>query len=558
MRVGIALIPSVLLFGAACTNQVPFGTGTDGGSGSATGSTGGSGSEGDSGSVGDSGNVDDTGEVDPTTTEVAVDVNRDIDILFVVDNSGSMGLAQANLVASIGSFAQALDESNYRIAVTTTDMGNYWCTGSTPEAGSFVATSCRARLGEFTFGDVDATSLCTDVCDLETLGVAQPWIENIAGVTNLPEGVSPTQALQCMLPQGINGCGFESPLESMRSALLRSDSADEPQFGFIRPHAALAVVFVTDEADCSFNRDLQNIVFGEEGVGNQVFWSLPDQQVAPTSAVCWNAGVDCDFSLELDQCVAVDKGVDGNPVDAASAEEDAALYPVERYRALLQQLEDAKKQLDPNQEIIVAGIVGVPENYPSIQLIPYAPGPGPDDPSSFQVQFGIGQGCVSQVTEAVPPVRMHSFSDAFLVDEDEVNLFSVCSNDYFPALGTIVDAIRDQLRPACVPICVADTDAVAEGLQPSCTMSQTYTAPDGTPHEDVLPHCPDGVVPDGAEACFVMLTGTEMDVLCRDEGWNLEFSIVRAPGSPAPSGASILATCDPSGNRAVDCPDLPE
>ena len=43
----------------------------------------------------------------------------------------------------------------------------------------------------------------------------------------------------------------------------------------MRDQAALAIVFVSDEADCSFNRDLQNIVFGEEGVGNQVFWVAP-------------------------------------------------------------------------------------------------------------------------------------------------------------------------------------------------------------------------------------------------------------------------------------------
>lgn len=40
-----------------------------------------------------------------------------------------------------------------------------------------------------------------------------------------------------------------------------------------------SVVFVSDEADCSFNREVQATVFGEEGAGNQVFWSLSNRNL---------------------------------------------------------------------------------------------------------------------------------------------------------------------------------------------------------------------------------------------------------------------------------------
>src|SRR5688500_7280074 len=45
-----------------------------------------------------------------------------MDLLFVIDNSGSMGQEQANLIANFPMFIQVLDQSglDYRVAVTTT------------------------------------------------------------------------------------------------------------------------------------------------------------------------------------------------------------------------------------------------------------------------------------------------------------------------------------------------------------------------------------------------------------------------------------------------------
>jgi len=537
------------LFSFACGPNVAVSGETD------DGSTTTADSDDTSGGLDDWGSWTDSGGPGGEDGVATVPSNRAIDILFVVDNSGSMDRAQANLAAGIGSFVEALGDTDYRIAITTTDMGNYWCADSTPEAGSFVLSSCRSRLGDFTFGDVSAETTCTDVCDLETLDVGQAWIESTAGVTNLPAGVSATQALQCALPQGINGCGFESPLEAMKTSLRRIAAPGESESGFLRADAVLAVVFVTDEADCSFNPDHQTIVFGEAGVGNQVFWSLPDQQAAPTSAVCWNAGVDCDFTVEGDECHAADKDVDGNAVSGAAAETEAALYPVESYRATLQQLEDMKQTLAPNQEIIIAGIVGAPENYPQVHQLSYAQGPNGDDPASFQAQFGIGQGCTSQITEAVPPVRMRSLAESFLVTENDSNLFSVCSSDYGPALGAIGHSIREQIRPSCMPVCVDDGDAVTVGLQPICTVVQSVTNPDGTITEQSVVECPDGVLPPTDEVCYRPRTDADLSDACRDAGWNLEFEFIR--NGPAPEGATLTGVCEPSGNTALDCPLLP-
>ena len=227
---------------------------------------------------------------------IQLNVNKDVDILFVVDNSGSMGEEQAILANNFGAFIDVLEEervkANYRLGVTTTDNGNPWCGTTDPEAGALVYSSCLNRIGAFTnqAGSVNVSQIaCEDICDLDNaaLGItadSNPWLENNDGTTNLPDGVTTTQAFQCLGPQGIDGCGFESQLESMNKSLIRFDTQADPAFGFTREQAIFAVVHVTDEADCSYNNSWSSIF---ETTGNQVFWH-PDSGNSPTSAICWN------------------------------------------------------------------------------------------------------------------------------------------------------------------------------------------------------------------------------------------------------------------------------
>lgn len=378
---------------------------------------------------------------------------QSIDILFVVDNSGTMGEAQANLARSAAAFTVPLLASglSVRVAVTTTDDGNYWCQGSgvsPPESGHYVSTSCRSRLGDFYAAstDTNAEGACTDACAFDTIEILpttiaggsnaapRPWLEVSPDDTNIGADASFQDALQCILPQGVNGCGFESPLESANKALVLGLTHSAPEYDFLRHDADLAVIFITDEVDCSDNPEHESTVFGEEGVGNQVFWSLPEQQVVPTSAVCWNAGVTCDFSKGTNPCTHADKAPDGT--DAATGD-DAALYPVDRFRETLTTISEMK---DPGTKVFTFGIVGVPNSYPSDGQLEYAPGPNAQDPDSFQARFGMGPACSSPVTDAVPPVRLRAFVEDAPWAEDS-QLYSVCDTDYAPTLEAIANRV---------------------------------------------------------------------------------------------------------------------
>ena len=318
--------------------------------------------------------------------------------------------------------------------MTTTDNGNYWCLGggiSEPALGHLIPpTSCRAREGDFFFSGTDLNAFeeaCAQQCELDELSLvpgSAPWLSS-----DTLDGTSMSDALACSLPMGINGCGFENPLEAMRLATTRSESPDAAEHGFIRTDAHLVVIFVTDEADCSANPTHETTVFGEEGVGNQVFWSLPEVQLSPTSAVCWNAGVECSGSgtPAYDSCVVSDKAVDGS--DATSAAE-AVIYPLARYS---QRLDAIRATKDENAGVFIFGILGVPDPYSGPEDIVYADGPNGAEPTSFQANFGIGAGCSQGDIEAVPPVRMLEFTDTG--DQGGVGLFSICADSYDQFFG---------------------------------------------------------------------------------------------------------------------------
>ena len=518
---------------------------------SASGSGAGTGSAGDgSGTVGNSmtAAVDESGDTSepPGQSAMWTTNNSDVDILIVVDNSASMGAKQAVLAESMASIIDVLerDEVNasWRLAVTTTDNGNPWCQGTTPEGGKFVASSCRSRLNDFSSAAlmIDATQeACLNVCgdafadiSLQPTPVAgqagvasRPWVERIDGVSNLPANVSAEDALACMLPMGISGCGFEEPLEAMYKALTRATTVGEPEYGFLRDDAVLVVVFVTDEVDGSFNKAFEEIYLPE---GNRVFWSDPTAP-SPTSAVAWNAGVECTGSSPYVECHSVELDVDGNP--AAGDGSNAVMLPVARYVDLLQGIESIKTTGD----VFVSVIAGVGDDG----SVTYADAADPLD----QMQFGIGPGCTSGLGDANPPVRLREDAEAFAVGNQQ-NLFSICVADYSPAFEVIAESVADQVQPACLPGCVDDLDPTTPELEPSCVVVQEEPQADGTVIETVVPEClADGQLPDDATVCHVVLVGDARSDYCIDEGAPVQFVVHRQPGDPASGGTVVRATC---------------
>jgi hypothetical protein len=152
-----------------------------------------------------------------------------VDLLVVVDNSAGMAGAQARLGSALGALLPALDKlGGWRLGMITTDLG----------VGPYTTQTCGASGQQ---GALQVPQGC---------GMISPgdrFLESQGGKTNFTG--SATAAAACLVKAGSSGCGFEQPLEALRLA-LKGKASD-----LLRPTAALAVIVLTADDDCSVKDD---------------------------------------------------------------------------------------------------------------------------------------------------------------------------------------------------------------------------------------------------------------------------------------------------------------
>jgi hypothetical protein len=176
--------------------------------------------------------------------EIPVTLNRNVDILFVIDDSPSMLDKQINLKNNFPIFVERLNAlpgglPNLHIGVITSDMG----TKASEDALPGPAIGQVGQGGCSGTGKAGALQIYNAPVNGRFLtDVAEPGggrLRNYTGTLN--------DAFGMMASAGAGGCGFEQPLAAMRAAL-----DDHPaNAGFLRPEAILGVFFLMDEDDCS-------------------------------------------------------------------------------------------------------------------------------------------------------------------------------------------------------------------------------------------------------------------------------------------------------------------
>lgn len=172
------------------------------------------------------------------------------DILFVVDDSGSMEENQANLAANLGVFVQALKDApvqnDFRVGVTTSSVTRFVAsesvyrqyTSPSPSAGTPFPAGAIVAVTPGTPGEL--------VYDATQYAATGGWGgERFLSVSD-PDLLAKFDA---NVRVGADGSGKEQPFLAARLAL--SDRLADANAGFLRPGARLAVIFVTDEDDCS-------------------------------------------------------------------------------------------------------------------------------------------------------------------------------------------------------------------------------------------------------------------------------------------------------------------
>jgi hypothetical protein len=438
-----------------------------------------------------------TGDTPLCQTDGSCDL---IDLVFIIDNSGTMGEEQLNLARN---FQQLVDElenltdpegipvnPNVNIMVTTTDFGHPLCTAFQkpdylPRQGAPVYQGCNARIQRFTGLDpmdpVVIEEACTENCPAD-ISPGNHFINFSSFGSNVPND-DVGAALSCIGPQGIDGCGYEAQLETMLQAINEGacwnnpdqDKCDEdPEWadvtqGFLRKDAILGVVLITDEMDCSVQAPVGYSFFTD--IANTIYWNVNPELEIPqaTSAICFNSGVSC----------ADDNG-DGI-YEGCTATDSEVLHPVERYISYFDYLTDGQ-----NKEVVMLGILGVPEvvaHNPNAPFQPIAGGavdllyrnwidfpyPAGDIlPEEWDAErraankifeFGdIGPGCTGTddtgafTGQAIPPVRERQVCESLNYLDEETGdpvvrccIESICDTDFSPAIRCLTGVISDAI-----------------------------------------------------------------------------------------------------------------
>lgn len=182
------------------------------------------------------------------------------DVLIVIDNSSSMGEAQASLAAEMNFLVEALERYgvyDLHIGVITTDMGTGELGTCGPGDGGALQSAPRGS--------------CTGPGD------SYIWLNEYG--RNYQGTLAET--LACIVPVGTTGCDFPQPLAAIEAALDGSVLANG---GFLREDAVLAILVYTDADDCSAS---DPAIFD------------PAQDLGPLSTFrCFQQGVTCDQEID--------------------------------------------------------------------------------------------------------------------------------------------------------------------------------------------------------------------------------------------------------------------
>ena len=165
-----------------------------------------------------------------------------MDLVFVVDDSGSMVEEQDNLAANFEGFIAVLDAYrtdsgeplDYRVAVTTSGRDLDYTIAPDPVV---VPGFPPIEVPPQSFSEQGDDGAFRQGCDMQ-----RRWIER--GDTDV------SSTFSCVAKVGTGGPSIEMPLYTTQLALTERMS-DGTNQGFLRDDALLAVVILSDEDDCS-------------------------------------------------------------------------------------------------------------------------------------------------------------------------------------------------------------------------------------------------------------------------------------------------------------------
>jgi hypothetical protein len=419
--------------------------------------------------------------------DIPVKPNRNVDILFLIDDSPSMLDKQINLAANFPRFIDVLSSipgglPEVHIGVATSDLGTKGAADAAP--GPTIGGTAPGACSGFgkggalqTFGaPVTGAQYISDILDPATMDGTR--LRNYTG--NLTDVFS-----QMAKGAGAAGCGFEQHLEAVKQAFLPTNTANA---GFLRPEAFLAVIFIADEDDCSMAHS--SLLGNDPALGPLVNGN-------PLSFRCTQFGILCDQGGST-----TDAMNQIGPKSQCHPNDDSAyLTKVNDYVTFLKGLKE-----DPNK-VIVAGIMGTTDPF-AVELRPTFPG-------STTLTQALAHSCNytggdGKLEVADPPIRIKTFLDQF---PNRSTFAPICQQDLSGGLVQIADLLKTVIGDPCIEGQLADVDPTTPGTQYECSVSEVTNINTSMQQETIVPQCPD--------------TGSTTTVC-----WHLVTDTVACPATP--------------------------
>ena len=386
-----------------------------------------------------------------------------LDILFMIDNSGSMQPLQAKLLDQFPKFMDVLKAiptfdglgtslPDIHVAVISSDTGP----GVYNEAGG---CHLGGDLGSFQFAPRGA---CVK-SPLHSTPQQQTFLAASMNqaVKNYDNDIS--DAFKCIAALGDTGCGFEGQLKSVHLAL---DGSNPTNDGFLRADAFLAVILITNEDDCSLPDDSDLV--------NPTQNLMTDPLGPLTSFRCNEFGHLCNINGTMQP---PPRGAAVNLQGCVSNETASGkLLKVNDEVAFLKSLKPA----DPRQ-IFVAAITGPPTPYTIEMLAQSTSNPTLVPTMHHSCTEGTGE-------YADPAVRIDQWIQAF---GDHGLREEICGNSgsFGMALDAIATALIGQLGPQCIASNLVDKDPSTPTLDPECQVADRYIDDQNQVRETVLHAC---------------------------------------------------------------------
>ncbi len=316
---------------------------------------------------------------------------KQVDLLFVIDNSAGMADKQLRIQAGFKTLLEGLRAPmpagpllDLRLGIVTTDLGT----------GTFPLPNCTASGDGGKLQTTARVAGCTPPSD--------PWLALSEGALNVPGSgdllARASDAFACLATLGAKGCGLEQPLEAARVAL---DPARAVNPGFRRSGALLVIVFLTDEDDCSVAK--------------------PELFDPANPSLSW-------LNFRCTQC-----GLVCEQADLTSAGTKTGCVPGQAWLVDVKVYASFFKALAPQGRVMLAALAGPATSTLEVEL------PNPNQPT-------LKAACAGATPSGFPPIRLAAVVSAMgasgIVNPAGTD---ICSPSYGPALGALAAAIRAQL-----------------------------------------------------------------------------------------------------------------